>query len=277
MKYADLHLHTDFSDSTNSPQEVVRLAADCNLSAISITDHDTVDAIDIATKAAAEYSIEVIPGIELTSDVDNKEVHILGYLIDHHNKRFLRRLVDLRRVRVQRIHQMVARLKALGVDKIEAQEVLAMAKKAAVGRVHLAMVMKKHRLVSSISEAFRKYIGDQCPAYVGKFKLSPQEAMRLIGDAGGIAVLAHPYNLVKDEIIPELVKTGLKGIEVFYPEYTMSTISRYKAICKKYSLIPTGGSDDHGKAKEKILLGKIKVSYEVVDRLRRAKDKIDAR
>jgi predicted metal-dependent phosphoesterase TrpH len=276
MKYADLHIHTYFSDSTFSPEEVVKLAHKNNLSAISITDHDTVEAIDTAKKIAEEYSIEVIPGIELTAEVGGREVHILGYFFDYHNEDFLRKLKELQQVRVKRIYEMVERLKEQGIKKIDGDEVIALADKAAVGRVHLAMILKRHNLVSSISEAFRKYIGDNCPAYVSKFKLTPKEAIRIILDTKGIPVLAHPFTMDKDEYIPEWIKSGLMGIEVYYPDYSMKTISHYKALCQKHHLLSTGGSDDHGKAKEKILMGRIKVSYELVDRLKRAKEKIDA-
>jgi len=274
MKYADLHIHTHFSDSTFSPEEVVKLAHKNHLSAISITDHDTVDAIDPAIKYAEGFSIEIIPGIELTAEVDNREVHILGYFIDHHDERFLAKLKDLRRVRVTRIHEMVKRLKQQGIKKIDADEVVNKAGKAAVGRVHLAMALKRHGLVSSISEAFQKHIGDSCPAYVSKFKLSPQEAIKLILQAKGVPVLAHPYTLDRDELIPDFAKDGLMGLEVYYPEYTQRVISHYKALCQKLHLLATGGSDDHGKAKETILMGKIKISYELVERLKQAKDKI---
>jgi 3',5'-nucleoside bisphosphate phosphatase len=276
MKYADLHIHTHFSDSTFSPEEVVKLAHKHRLCAISITDHDTVDAVDIAAKIAADFSIEVIPGIELTAEVDGREVHILGYFMDHHGEKFLDKLKELRQVRVKRIYEMVEKLRQLGITKVDADEVVFQAGQAAVGRVHLAMALKRHKVVSSISEAFRKYIGDAGPAYVSKFKFSPRQAINFILENKGIPVLAHPYNLDKDELIPELVKEGLMGLEVYYPDYTQATMSHYKKLCQDHHLLTTGGSDDHGKSKETILMGRIKISYELVERLKKAKEKIDA-
>lgn len=276
MKYADLHIHTHFSDSTFSPEEVVRLAHKNNLSAISITDHDTVEAIDSCEKIAEEFSIEIIPGIELTAEVDKREVHILGYFIDYQDERLLSKLKELRRARINRIYEMVDKLKQQGIKKIDADEIICKAGTAAVGRVHLALAMKKHNLVSSVTEAFRKYIGDNCPAYVSKFRLSPKEAIKLVLQAKGIPVLAHPYDLGRDELIPSFAADGLKGLEVYYPGYTQAIISHYKRICKKYRLLTTGGSDDHGEAKSKILMGKIKVAYELVERLKKAKEKIHA-
>lgn len=276
MKYADLHIHTHFSDSTFSPEEVVKLAHKNHLSAISITDHDTVEAIDSAQEIAKEFAIEVIPGIELTAEIDKKEVHLLGYFIDYHDEKFLSKLRELRWVRVKRIYEMVDKLNQQGIKKMDADEVICQAGRAAVGRVHLAMVMKKLRIVSSIPEAFRKYIGDNCPAYVSKFRLSPKEAIKFILQTKGIPVLAHPYNLGKDELIPDFVNYGLMGLEVYYPEFTQATTSHYKNICKKYNLLTTGGSDDHGHAKDKILMGRIKISYELVERLKKAKEKIHA-
>lgn len=276
-KFADLHVHTFYSDSTFSPEEVVSLAHKKGLSAIAITDHDTVDGIDEAATFAAKFSLEIIPGTELTAEVNGREIHVLGYLVDHRDPVFLDKLKELKAVRVERIFEMVGRLKQEGVKGLDAAEIIACAGKAAVGRVHIAMMLKKIGLISRIPQAFAKYIGDDCPAYVAKFRLTPKEAVDIIRNAKGIPILAHPLNLISDELIPQLAAEGLMGVEVYYPKYTNPVIIYYQNLCEKYGLLVTGGSDDHGLAKEEILMGKMKVAYEVVERLKRKRAELYGR
>lgn len=270
MKYADLHIHTNLSDSTFSPREVVRLAIENNLSCISITDHDTVDAVDMAMAAGRNFDLEIIPGIEMTCELDSAEIHILGYFIDYKNKNFLEKLVHLRRVRIERIHKMVDKLKTLGLSKMKAEEVIKSAGRGAVGRVHLAICMQKKGYVSSIPEAFYRFIHDKGPAYVSKFRFKPQEVIDLIRKNKGIPVLAHPHILSKNINIKEFVNCGLKGLEVFYPQYSETQISYYKNLADKYNLLLTGGSDCHGSAKTDTSIGKIRVPYELVEKLKEA-------
>ncbi|MFZ5800560.1 MAG: PHP domain-containing protein [Candidatus Omnitrophota bacterium] len=273
-KLADLHVHTFYSDSTFSPEEVTALAHKKGLSAIAITDHDTVDGIDETAGFAAKFSLEVIPATELTAELNGREIHILGYFVNHYDRIFLDQLKELKAVRVERIYEMVKRLKLEGVNSLSAQEIIASAGKAAVGRVHIALMMKKQGLVKNIPQAFAKYIGDDCPAYVSKFRLSPKEAIDIIRRAQGIPVLAHPLNIVSDELIPQLVEAGLLGIEVYYPKYSNSVIVHHQQLCKEYGLLATGGSDDHGLAKEEILMGKMKVAYEVVERMKQRRKEL---
>ncbi len=271
MKYADLHIHTNLSDSTLSPQEVVRLSLKNKLSAISITDHDTVDAIDPAIMAAKNSDLEIIPGIEMTCESDDAEIHILGYFIDYKNINFLKKLQELRKIRVERIHKMVEKLKALGLTKMKAEEVVSSAGKGAVGRVHLAIAMQQKGYVSSVAEAFYRFIHDKGPAYVSKYKFKPQEVIDLILKNRGIPVLAHPHVLNKNFSLKEFVECGLKGIEVFYPQYSKSQTEHYKNLAKEYNLLLTGGSDSHGEAKSDTSIGTIKIPYELIERLKESK------
>lgn len=272
MKFVDLHLHTDFSDSTLSPAELVQVAVNAGLGAIAITDHDCVEGIEPAIREAKKFDLEIIPGIELTAEKYGKEVHILGYFIDYHDKAFLEKLEKIKAIREKRIFDMVEKLKELGVDDIEAQDVFDLSGMGTVGRAHLASLLKKKGWVSSVSEAFKKYIGNNSPAYVSKFNMTPEQAIRTILDVGGIPVFAHPHNPGDDNLISEFVSYGLKGLEVHYPGYPESIIKHYSSLAAKYGLILTGGSDFHGDVKEGSVIGVPRVPYELVEKLKQAKN-----
>ena len=270
MKFVDLHLHTIFSDGTYSPQELVLEAQDCGLQAIAIADHDSVAGIDPALETAKDCEVEVIPAIELSSEYDNFEIHMLGYFIDYKSSKLIAGLDLLRKNRIARIHKMTEKLKAAGL-KIEPESIFDISGDGTPGRMHVSRAMVKQGLVSCPAEAFEKYIGDRCPGYVCGFKLSPEEAIRLIQDSGGVAVLAHPYLLKRDELIPQFVGYGLKGLEVYYPEHTQSMVNFYLDLARQYGLAATGGSDFHGRAKPEIKMGAMKIPYTVVEELRKLK------
>jgi hypothetical protein len=237
-----------------------------------VTDHDSVDAIPPAIDAGIIHGVEVIPGIELTAEFEGMEIHILGYFIDYRNPALKEKLKFLEKARIQRIHDMVAKLKGLGVN-IDADKIFAQSGKGIVGRLHVARVMLSEGIISSIWEAFNKYIGNNGPAYVLGFKFSAQDAIKLIRASGGIPVLAHPYALRRDDLIPKLVHSGIKGLEVYYPEHTNTMRNKYLRFCREHKLLVTGGSDYHGKAKPDVSLGKLKVPYELVESLRQEKTK----
>lgn len=266
MKYADLHLHTHFSDGTFSPAQLISLAAKAGLQCISITDHDSVDAY---SSLPAQGGVEIVPGIELTADIDNVEVHILGYFIDYQQGWLRQKLKEICLARIKRVDEMCRKLMGLGIA-IEAGEVLEFAGNASVGRLHLARLMVKKGLVAGSQEAFNRFIGEGRPAYVSKFRFSPQEVIELIRKAKGIPVLAHPYSLSRQELIPEFVNSGLMGLEVIYPEHTPKQIKLYGRLAKEYGLLVTGGSDCHGQAKPEVKIGMVKVPYELVEKLRTA-------
>lgn len=267
MKFADLHLHTIFSDGTYTPEELILQSIKAGLSCIAVADHDTVEAVGPCMEIGREKGIEVLPGIELSTEYEGFEVHILGYLIDYKREDFLKKLEFLKTNRIERVHKIIAKLKEMGIV-LEAEAVFEIADVGTTGRLHIARAMLKKGLVKSLSEAFGKYIGDKSPAYVAGFKFSPKEAISLIKDVGGIAVLAHPYVLSRDELIPEFVSSGLRGLEVYYPEYSQSMINFYLEMAKKYNLLVTGGSDCHGSAKPEVRIGSIKIPYELVEKLK---------
>lgn len=273
MKFADLHLHTFYSDGTYTPQELVNKASEVGLSAIAVTDHDTVEAIDPVSQCAAKKNIEVIPAIELTAEYEGQEVHILGYFIDYKSIELLKKLDFLRDNRRKRMHKMVGKLNKMNVN-ITAEDVFKFASEAIVGRLHLARALVAGGHCVSIYEAFYKYIGENAPAYVCGFRFSPKEAIKLIRDNKGIAVLAHPYTMRKDNLISLFVTDGIQGLEVYYPEYSNTITEHYRDLADKYGLLLTGGSDCHGKAKPEIQIGSIKIPIELVEKLKTERRKI---
>lgn len=275
MKFADLHLHTIFSDSTYTPDQLLKEASKQGLSAISIVDHDTVDGIGptIETARVNNIDIEVIPGLELTAEHLGVEVHILGYLVDYKNEEFIKNLDILRTKRIERIYRIVDKLNGIGV-KLKVEDVFDIAGNGNPGRLHIARAMLKNGCISSLAEAFQKYIGDRCAAYICGFKMSPIEAIQLIKNFAGIPVLAHPYSLSRDELLYEFIEEGIMGLEVYYPEHSQSMINFYLDIAKKNNLLVTGGSDCHGNAKAEVQIGSVKIPYELVEKLKERKQKL---
>ncbi|MDD5128235.1 MAG: PHP domain-containing protein [Candidatus Omnitrophica bacterium] len=270
MKCADLHVHTSESDGTLTPKQLVKAALSCGLSTIAIVDHDAVGGIPEAYTAAQDTDLEVIAGVELTAQYEKQEVHILGYFLDCQNEALLEKLSLMQLNRIERVHKIVNNLEEQGV-KLNVQDVFNISGKGTVGRMHIAKALVKGGWVATTAEAFRKYIGDKSPAYVLGFNLSPAEAIKLIKDSGGVAVLAHPYILHNDELISDFAACGLDGLEVYYPEHSQSMINFYLDLAKKLDLLVTGGSDFHGSVKPDIKLGMIKIPIELVDKLRQAR------
>jgi len=273
VKFADLHLHTCLSDGTLTPQELTRACAKAGLSAMAVTDHDTVAGVGPAMEEAASAGIEVLPGIELTAEYEGIEIHMLGYLFDHNCPELLEKISVLNKNRVERVYKMLHKLKELGVS-LEAQKVFDIAAGGIVGRLHVARAMHQVGQVSSVYEAFQKYIGDKGPAYVLGFRFSPKEAIELIKSAGGIPVLAHPYLMRRDELIGEFANLGLMGIEAYYPEHSQGMINYYLDVAKTYGLLVTGGSDYHGEVKPDVKICCLKLDYALVEQLKLAKERL---
>ncbi len=266
--YADLHTHTFFSDGTQSPQEVVQEAAAKGLCCVSITDHDSLEAIVPALAAAKAAGIECLPGIELSSEYEGKEIHVLGYGFDFQQKELRGYLEDVRELRRQRMKAMVQRLHDLGISSIEWSDIKTERPSTSLGRPHLAAVLVQKGIVKNMTQAFDQYLAEGAPAYVSKPKFSPFAAIDLIKKAGGAAVLAHPMLNQKDEIIPRLVGHGLDGLEVYYPGCSHSIRQHYEGLAKKHKLLMTGGSDAHGDMKPHTFVGKVKIPYTLVEELK---------
>ncbi len=266
--YVDLHTHTTCSDGLARPEQMPDLAKKAGLKAVAVTDHDTTRAIDRALQAGSLLNIEVIPGVELSTMLDDNEIHILGYFIDWQNRNFGEKIRRLREGRLFRAEKILARLKRLGIN-LHIDQVLEIAGEGVVGRPHIADALVREGVVCSYDEAFDRYIGQHGPAYVPKRLLSPAEAIGLIATAGGVPVLAHPGTVHRDELIPLLVKWGLKGIEIIHPMHTPQLTQHYQEISRRYGLVCTGGSDYHGKGRLLNEIGKYKVPYQMVETLRR--------
>ena len=273
MKFADLHLHTQFSDGTFTPEELVLHAQQQGLACIALTDHDTVEGCARAAAAAAAVKMEFIPGTELTAEHEDTEVHVLGYFLDIENKVLLDRLAKFQADRQNRIHAMVAALNKLGVP-LKAEAVFALANCKSPGRPHVARALVKEKLIGSLDEAFDRFLKKGKPAWVPKTKMSALEGIELIHQAGGLAVMAHPGLNRTDDIIPGLVEAGLDGIECFHTKHSTAMSGHYLEIADANHLLVTGGSDCHGFSKARPLIGTVKLPYDQVEKL---KAKIAAR
>jgi predicted metal-dependent phosphoesterase TrpH len=267
MKFADLHLHTQFSDGTFTPEELAGHGARLGFAALALTDHDSVEGCARMAAACAAAGIEFIVGAELTAEHENTEVHILGYFLDTENQTLLTEIARFQAVRQQRIHEMVARLNEVNVP-LQVESVFALANCKSPGRPHVARALVKEKLIGNLDEAFEKYLKKGRPAWVPKTKVSALECVDLIHQAGGLAVMAHPGLNRTDEIIPALVNAGLDGIECFHTKHSTVMSERYLEIADKFNLLVTGGSDCHGFSKGKPLIGGIKLPYQHVENLK---------
>ena len=275
MKFADLHLHTQFSDGTFTPEELVLHAQKNGLSCIALTDHDTVEGCARTAAACAAVKMQFVPGSELTAEHEDTEVHILGYFLDTENQTLLARIAQFQSVRQSRIHEMVAALNKLGIP-LKVESVFALANCKSPGRPHVARALVKERLIGSLDEAFERFLKKGRPAWVPKTKMSALESVTLIHQAGGLAVMAHPGLNKTDEIIPALVEAGLDGIECFHTKHSTVMSEHYLEIAEEHNLLVTGGSDCHGFSKNKPLIGTVRLPYEHVEKLMVARQKLQA-
>ncbi|HKM03166.1 MAG TPA: PHP domain-containing protein [Lachnospiraceae bacterium] len=256
MKIVDLHVHSTISDGTMSPADLVDYAIEKGLKAFALTDHDTIDGILPATNAAKGKDIEVIPGIELSSEYHGKDIHILGLYIDYHSDVFLSHLRAFQNSRDVRNEKMCQKLQTAGID-ITYEKLQTAFPHAVITRAHYAKFMLDNGYIKSMSEAFDKYIGDYSPYYIPREKVTPFEAIKVILEAGGIPILAHPilYHMstpVLEELVSLLKEKGLMGIEAVYSTYSTSEERDMKRLAIKYQLCISGGSDFHGSNKPKI-------------------------
>ena len=270
-EYIDLHVHTSASDGLYTPSEIIEGSLKLGLQAIAITDHDTVDGYVEAARMVDAKVMEVVPGVELSSNFKGSDVHILGYYIDHQNPEFVKKILKFRQYRYERGESMVARLNELGLN-LSMDTVKTIAGDSSLGRPHVADALLREEFVQTYDEAFARYLGYHAPAYVPKKVLTSPQAIDLIHLIRGVAVLAHPGTLRHDEFIPDLIEMGLDGIEAYHSQHNRNDVTRYKNMAKKLGIIYTGGSDCHGPRKGKSLIGTQRVPYSVLVKLKKVKE-----
>jgi len=275
MGFVDLHTHSNVSDGLLTPTELVGQAERRGLRVLALTDHETVAGLAEAEAAAARSEIEFVPGVEINSDVDRHEVHVLGYYVDRHDPNLVAALAHLEQQRVERIDRMLAQLQI--IDRpVDADRVREIAGPGTIGRPHVARAMIERGYVDSVSEAFDRYLASGRPGFVPRRRNDPEVAVRLIRGNGGVPVLAHPLTSGDVEAtLRLLVPVGLMGMEVYYGEYDAATHEELRAIADSWNLIATGGSDYHGEGfKLGRDLGGPPVPMEAVIRLRDAAARI---
>ena len=263
----DLHTHTTFSDGLLSPEALVRLAIERQLAALAITDHDSLEALPFAREAAGD-ELELVPGIEISSSLGGLDLHILGYHLDPGHDELRRRLERFRDERLERVREMAARLGELGAP-VDLDEVVGIAGHGVVGRPHLAEVLVRAGHAEDVDEAFRRFLGAKGLAFVPRPAFRPEEAIALIHAAGGVSVLAHPGPGLVDSVVESLAAQGLRGLEVWHPQHSPTTVRRYQALAERLSLLETGGSDFHGPGRS-VDLGEMAVPVRVLAPLKRA-------
>jgi predicted metal-dependent phosphoesterase TrpH len=269
----DLHLHTTVSDGRLAPRELLRRAHANGVRVLAVTDHDNTDGLPDGQDEATALGLELIPGIELSTDLGQIGVHVLGYFLRWEDPAFQARLAPMRDDRLWRAERMVERLGALGYP-IAWERVLAIAGEGVVGRPHIAQALLEAGHVGSVTEAFDRFISDHGPAYVERMKLSPADAIALVHSHGGVTAVAHPFDAPDvAALIGELAAVGLDGVETYYQGYSPERIQRLAALAREHGLIPTGGSDYHGfpmgQASEvENDVGSVPVPDDTVERLR---------
>jgi 3',5'-nucleoside bisphosphate phosphatase len=246
----DLHSHSNRSDGTLTPAEEMRLAAEKDLAGVALTDHDTFEGLEEAAAQADELGLDFLPGIEFSAEYAAASLHILGYWVDPADPAIDAELLRLTATRFRRGEMIVEKLRELGFD-ISLERVLELAGGGAIARPHIAEAMVEAGIVADEKEAFDRYISDDGLAYVPKHALHPMEALRLIGEAGGVCVLAHPgmwrgNDTVPDELIEQMAANGMVGLEVHHPDHDEPMRAKYAAIADRLHLVPTASSDCHG-------------------------------
>ncbi|SEL00767.1 MULTISPECIES: PHP domain-containing protein [unclassified Butyrivibrio] len=277
MKKVDLHTHSTASDGTYSPSELIRYAHEIGLSAIALTDHDTISGLSEAIEEGDKYpDLEVIPGIEYSTVRNGKDVHVVGLYINYKDDDFKRSLQSFIDSREERNRKMCKKLTDAGMP-ITYEELVENNPGAVITRAHFGRLLLAKGYTTSIKEAFDRFIGDHCPCYVPREKITPEMAIEQIISGGGIPILAHPvlYGLGRDamdELVHSMKDAGLVGIEAIYGTYTAQDERDMKSIAAKYNLLISGGSDFHGGNKPHIDLGcgtgRMVVPYEVVEKIK---------
>ncbi|MEI6892269.1 MAG: PHP domain-containing protein [Pontiella sp.] len=274
----DLHMHSIYSDGTNTPEELVKMAEKRNLKAIALTDHDTVGGVAPLLKAAADSFVETVPGIELSAECARGTMHILGYFIDHTCEQLLEKIAKVQEGREERNQEILKKLNKLGY-RLLWSDIEREAGVDVVGRPHFAQALVKKKMVKNKKSAFNLLLAKGRPAYAERYRYTAKECIELISDAGGISVLAHPATIYLPEdqlkgVVKGLATLGLGGIETYYAEHHPENIKLFKSWADEMGLVCTGGTDYHGKNTPDLRLGcgfgQLRIPDEVLDHLKAA-------
>lgn len=277
--FIDLHTHTTASDGMQSPAENVRIAKAAGLAGVAITDHDTVAGVQEALQEGEKLGITVVPGVEISTVLEGKDIHVLGYFINHQDPIFLERLADLRATRDRRNEMLIAKLQQLDID-ITMEEVIAglgreLAPDETVGRPHIADVLVKKGYATDMRNAFDLYLGAGGKAYVNPPRIEPLTAVQWIREAGGTPVLAHPGLYDDDTLVERIIQeTKISGVEVYHSDHHELEEIRYQKLAEKYQLIVTAGSDFHGARQGVVFHGELggrRTTIDVLDALVQAR------
>lgn len=271
----DLHTHSNFSDGTMTPTELVALARHKKISALALTDHDTMAGTPEAILAGAEMGVEIIPGIEISVLYNQVEYHVLGYWADPLDSPLAAALSRLQGARAERNDKILEKLKALGIP-VTAEELQLVSEQGQTGRPHIARMLVRRGVVRTMNQAFDQFLKKGEAAYVSRFAYGAAEAVALIRQAGGLAVLAHPAQndpeLIRlPAVLADLVPAGLEGIELYYPTHSHKVKKRMRALAAEYDLLLTGGSDYHGEVRPGTTLaggGNIFVPPELLEKMK---------
>ena len=290
MRNIDLHVHSTFSDGSETTEKLVKLAAEAKLAAFALTDHDTTDGYKSLYEAASKHNVgipkeeqlEVLPGVEISAAYKNKDIHILGLLVDPNDSEFNALLKAAEKERISRNIKMIENLKSAGLP-ISYEEIVAASPDSIITRAHFGKYLVEKGIVPDYPSAFEKYLGDNTPYYVARKFTSPKDAIKGIIKAGGVPVLAHPiiYRLPIPELealVDTLITYGLRGIETIYSSHSKQDENYVRGLAKRKGLIITGGSDFHGKPKPAINLGigrgNLRIPYSILENLREEQKKL---
>jgi predicted metal-dependent phosphoesterase TrpH len=266
----DLHIHSTFSDSDMTVEEIFQKAKGKGLQCIAVTDHDTIASAPQTQELSRRYGIECLIACELSAQEGDTEVHVLGYCVDPANEILREALKNVKEQRRERLGVMVDKLNVAGLA-IAKEDVLSRVADTMATRLHLGLYLLEKRKVSSLRDAFRKYLAPGKAAYVSRFKYSVQETVALIKNAGGLSFLAHPHMLTDQSWIEKFISYGLNGLEIMYPGMSETKRLIYSNMIKKYKLLRSGGSDAHGRYKEFTQVGSVTVPYEWVEEIKNAR------
>ena len=270
--FADLHIHSIYSDGSFNPYEIVQLCKQCKLRAIALTDHDTVSGIDEALSYST-HDFEVIPAVEMSSNIGDMDIHILGYYLDHKNPVLLEYLDAFKQHRAQRVKKIINKLYDDGI-KLEFEQIKLVAKDCSLGRPHVAEVLLENGYVKSVTEAFHRYLGYGLPYYVPKKNVDPKQVIKIIKESKGIPVIAHPGTINNESILYQLIIDGALGIEVWHPEHTPRGRQILYEIALKNGLLMTGGSDCHGRRIDAVRVGLTGCGEEEINMLKKCRDRM---